>query len=45
MTQLNSADVLRILDEHKKFFETGKTKNIDFRIQQLRKLRQVITSQ
>ena len=42
MIQLNREDVLKILDEHKKFFETGKTKNIDFRIQQLRKLRQAI---
>ena len=42
MTQLNNEEVLRILNEHKKFFETGKTKNIDFRIQQLRKLRQSI---
>ena len=42
MTQLNSEEVLKILDEHKKFFETGKTKNVDFRIQQLRILRQAI---
>jgi len=26
MTQLNSEEVLKILDEHKKFFETGKQK-------------------
>jgi len=43
MIQLNSEDVLKILDEHKKFFATGKTKNIDFRIEQLRKLRRAIT--
>src|SRR5271157_1682841 len=44
MTQLNSEEVLKILDEHKKFFETGKTKNIDFRIRQLRILRQAIAA-
>ena len=44
MIQLNSADVLKIIAEHKKFFDTGKTKNIDFRIEQLRKLRQAITA-
>ena len=43
MIQLNREDVLKILDEHKKFFATGKTKNIDFRIEQLRKLRRAIT--
>jgi aldehyde dehydrogenase (NAD+) len=43
MMQLNSADVLQIINEHKKFFDTGKTKNIDFRIEQLRKLRRAIT--
>ena len=43
MIQLNSEDVLKILDEHKKFFATGKTKNIDFRIEQLRKLRRAVT--
>ena len=30
------------MNEHKKFFETGKTKNIEFRIQQLVKLKQVL---
>ena len=44
MTQLNSEEVLRILGENKRFFETGKTKNIDFRISQLRILRQAIAS-
>jgi aldehyde dehydrogenase (NAD+) len=43
MMQLNSADVLKIISEHQKFFAAGKTKNIDFRIEQLRKLRQAIT--
>ena len=43
MIQMNSADVLKIIAEHKKFFDTGKTKNIDFRLEQLRKLRQAIT--
>jgi aldehyde dehydrogenase (NAD+) len=42
MTQLNDQEILRILDEHKKFFETGKTKNIEFRIQQLIKLKKSI---
>ena len=42
MTQLTDAEISNILDEHKKFFETGKTKNIDFRIRQLTKLRQMI---
>jgi len=44
MAQLNSEEVLKILDEHKKFFETGKTKNIDFRIRQLGILRQAIAA-
>jgi aldehyde dehydrogenase (NAD+) len=42
MTQLTNEDVLIFLDEHKKFFETGETKSIDFRIRQLRILRQAI---
>ena len=42
MTQIDSEQVLKILDEHKKYFETGKTKNIDFRIRQLIKLKQAI---
>jgi aldehyde dehydrogenase (NAD+) len=42
MTELNGEQVLKILDEHKKYFETGKTKNIDFRIHRLIKLKQVI---
>jgi aldehyde dehydrogenase (NAD+) len=41
--QLNSEEVIKILNEHKIFFATGKTKSINFRIQQLRKLRQAIT--
>ena len=44
MAQLNSEEVLKILDAHKKFFETGKTKNIDFRIQQLGILLQAIAA-
>jgi aldehyde dehydrogenase (NAD+) len=43
VTQLNSADVLKILNEHRKFFDNGKTKNVDFRIEQLYKLRKAIT--
>ena len=43
MTQLNREDVLKIINEHTRFFETGKSKNIDFRIEQLHKLRQAIT--
>jgi aldehyde dehydrogenase (NAD+) len=42
MMQLNSAAVVKIINEHKKFFDTGKTKNVDFRIEQLGKLRQAI---
>jgi aldehyde dehydrogenase (NAD+) len=42
MTQLTDAEISRILDEHKKFFATGKTKNIDFRLKQLHILRQAI---
>ena len=42
MTQLTATDVSNILDEHKKFFATGKTKNIDFRIRQLKILKQAI---
>ena len=42
MTQLTDAGISNILGEHKMFFETGKTKNIDFRIRQLTKLRQMI---
>ena len=43
MMQLNSAAVVKIINEHKKFFDTGKTKNVDFRIEQLYKLRKAIT--
>jgi aldehyde dehydrogenase (NAD+) len=41
-SQISDKETLKILDEHKKYFETGKTKNIDFRIKQLVKLKQVI---
>jgi len=42
MTQVNAEQISKILDEHKRYFETGKSKNIDFRIQQLVKLKQVL---
>jgi len=42
MTQVNGEQVLKILNEHKKFFETGRTKNVEFRIQQLVKLKQAL---
>jgi aldehyde dehydrogenase (NAD+) len=41
-SMVNDKETLKILDEHKKYFETGKTKTIDFRIKQLIKLKQVI---
>jgi aldehyde dehydrogenase (NAD+) len=42
MTQLTAEEISRILDEHKKFFAAGKTKNIDFRIKQLNVLKQAL---
>ena len=42
MTQLTAEELSRILDEHKKFFITGKTKNVDFRIKQLNILKQAL---
>lgn len=42
MENTDSNKVLSILAEHKEFFETGETKNIDFRITQLKKLKVVI---
>ena len=42
MTQLTAEEILRILDAHKQYFATGKTKNIDFRINQLLKLKKSI---
>jgi aldehyde dehydrogenase (NAD+) len=41
LTQTNSS-IKDILLKQKEFFATGKTKNIDFRIQQLKKLKQII---
>ncbi|HEY9802376.1 MAG TPA: aldehyde dehydrogenase [Leptolyngbyaceae cyanobacterium] len=38
-----SVNVRQIITEQKEFFCTGKTKNIDFRISQLQKLKQAIT--
>lgn len=42
MENTDSNKVLSILAEHKEFFETGETKNIDFRITQLKRLKVVI---
>jgi aldehyde dehydrogenase (NAD+) len=42
MENMDSNKVLCILAEHKEFFETGETKNIDFRITQLKRLKVVI---
>lgn len=42
MLNLDEEKALSILREHKEYFETGETKNVDFRIQQLVKLKKAI---
>ena len=42
MANLDREQVLSILSEHKEYFETGETRNIDFRLQQLIKLKKAI---
>lgn len=42
MMNLSKETVLNILGEHKEYFETGETRNIDFRLKQLEKLKKAI---
>ena len=42
MINLDREQILSILSEHKEYFETGETRNIDFRVQQLVKLKKAI---
>lgn len=42
MINLDIEQVLSILRQHKEYFETGETRNIDFRLQQLVKLKRAI---
>ncbi len=42
MVQTNSVETLNILNSHRKYFETGITKSVDFRIQQLLRLKKMI---
>lgn len=42
MEEINKEHVLEFLKEHKRYFNTGKTKEINFRISQLRNLRNSI---
>ncbi len=40
--ELSSIDVDKIIEDHYKFFESKKSRNIDFRINQLRSLKSAI---
>ncbi|MFF2482284.1 aldehyde dehydrogenase [Paenibacillus sp. NPDC058071] len=40
--ELAASDVARMLEEHKRFFGSGRTLSVDFRLEQLRKLQEAI---
>ncbi|MBL4934098.1 aldehyde dehydrogenase [Clostridium paridis] len=42
MKELNNEEVLKIIEKHKKYFRTGETRNIDFRLSKLNELKKVI---
>ncbi|MEQ8197279.1 MAG: aldehyde dehydrogenase [Clostridiaceae bacterium] len=42
MQEINSGQVLDLLKEHKEYFHKGETRNVDFRLRQLRKLKEAI---
>jgi aldehyde dehydrogenase (NAD+) len=42
MKHMHDNEIIEILDEHRKYFETGVTRDVDFRLQQLVKLKQMI---
>jgi aldehyde dehydrogenase (NAD+) len=42
MKHMNNNEISEILDEHRKYFETGITRDLEFRLQQLVKLKQMI---
>ncbi|MEQ8153667.1 MAG: aldehyde dehydrogenase [Clostridiaceae bacterium] len=42
MQEINSRQVLDLLKEHKEYFHKGETRNVDFRLRQLRKLKEAI---